>query len=70
MIRGVDLTAEKLVGAGAKSAGCLAAVAAPEASAQLSSSLSTALQRDTAVLEVDNPAAPNGKTEVPSPLLK
>ena len=46
--------------------GCLAAVAAPEAPAQLASSLNTALKRDTAVLEVDNPAAPNGITEVPS----
>ena len=56
--------------AGAKSAGRLAAVAAPEAPAQFTSSLSTALKRDTAVLEVDNPAAPNGITEVPSLPLK
>ena len=58
------------MGAGARSAGCLAAVAAPEAPAQLSSSLTSALKRDTAVLEVDNPAAPDGTTKVPSLLMK
>ena len=42
----------------------LAAVAAPDALAISAVSLSPSLQRDTAVLEVHHPDAPDGKTQV------
>lgn len=50
-----------------KTAHVLAAVAAPKTPSTSAVSLSPSLRRDTAVLEVENPAAPTGKTQVQPP---
>ena len=55
------------VATGRRTAHVLAALVAPEAPSTSAVPLSPSLRRDTAVLEVDNPSAPNGKTQVQPP---